>query len=132
MVWKPSSPLSIFHCVKSSLVLTAPPKSRVTTSSAGTRNIQADQLETFKAMDSLNFNDLIIHYQKKKIPEDLLNCIVVYKCDEKICFQSTEFYCGLPKFIPNLSSNLKYETYHCGCLCYVTSLSKNHLTILDK
>ena len=36
------------------------------------------------------------------------------------------------RFILNLSSKLKYETYHCGCLCYVTSLSKNHVTILDK
>ena len=94
---RPSSPPSIFNCVKSSLVPTAPPKSRITTSStSGARSVQADQLETFKAMDSLNFNDAIIHYQKK-IPKDLLKCIVVYKCDEKICFQSTEFYCGLPK-----------------------------------
>ena len=36
------------------------------------------------------------------------------------------------RFILNLSSKLKYETYHCGCLCYVTNLSKYHVTILDK
>ena len=39
----------------------------------------------------MHYNNVASNY-KTKIPNDLLKLTVIYKCNENICFQSTEFY----------------------------------------
>ena len=46
--------------------------------------------------------------------------------------QSLEFCNGVPNFLIKISESLKFETFHLGVKCSVTSLSKNRITKLDK
>ena len=57
--------------------------------------------------------------------------MVIY-CFDNRCLFSFYYLCRVPSLLRKISESLKFETFHIGVKCYVTSLSKNRITKLDK
>ena len=50
--------------------------------------------------------------------------------DSVLFIHSLQFFNGIPLFVVNISESLRFETFHFGVKCYVSTLSKNYLTIV--
>ena len=57
-----------------------------------------------------------------------LSDVVVFKQGPEIVIQSKDYYSGIPNFVIKIKEGLKFETYHIGTLCSVTTLAKNKIT----
>ena len=55
-----------------------------------------------------------------------------FENNDALFVQSVEFCNGLPSFLFKIYESLKFETYHHGVRCYVTTLSKNRVIKIDK
>ena len=108
------------------------PNSQIPTSSAVQRNIKPPSTVTNQIGDKLDaFLELDkIHYTNLK--ECLLNnkkdfvCLVVAFWDENILtVQSSKCVDGIPLFMLRIYNYLRFEIYHYGVKCYISSLSKN-------
>ena len=65
--------------------------------------------------------------EKKNLPSQT----TVFMMAGILFLQSMEFISGIPKFLIKISPSLKFETFHGGVKCFVTSLSANRITKLD-
>ena len=52
--------------------------------------------------------------------------------DNSLYLQSLSYFHGIPIFLIIISESLKYEAFHLGVRCYINSLSKNRITIIDR
>ena len=51
--------------------------------------------------------------------------------DSVLVIQSLQFFNRVPLFVVKNSESLRFETFHFGVKCYVSTQSKNYLTIVD-
>ena len=128
---RPVDPPSVFPDIPRSIVPQPPPLPRTTTrTSCHERNRQDDELDTFYQLDVLTFEgmkDELIHNSRQfLIPFHTL------KYDDCLCLQSTSFSDGIPVFLLKIYHDLRYETFHLGVKVYVTPLTKNRVSKLDK
>ena len=90
----------------------------------------ADELNAFfLELDKINYTNL---------KESLLNnkkdfvCLLVAFLDKNILtVQSSKFVDGIPLFMLRIYNNLRFETFHYGVKCYISSLSKNCKNTVD-
>ena len=71
---------------------------------------------------------------KESLPNNKKNfvCPVVAFLDKNIItVQSSKFVDGIPLFMLRIYNNLHFETFHYGVKCYISSLSKNHISTVD-
>ena len=126
---RPKNPPSKFDEVKPSMIPTPPPKPRTTKKAhASNRNILPDELASFVESDKLDFPQL----QALSINQDRFKGIVMsYIIEDVVHLQSELFSGGVPMFLIKIHENLRFETFHFGIKCYIPSLSKNYITVLD-
>ena len=89
-------------------------------------NVQNSML---KEADSVTFQQLqtSLIEEKKSLPA----YTTVFMMAGILFVQSMEFICGIPKFLIKIYPSLKFETFHGGVKCFVTSLSANRIRKLD-
>ena len=126
---RPVDPPSIFNGVKKEL----PPLRTTMRALAEERRPLPtsfrDQETLLKETDSVTFEQLqhsLIDENKKKPPYT-----TVFMLAGILFIQSMEFISGIPKFLIKISPSLKFETFHGGVKCFVTSLTANRITKLD-
>ena len=126
---RPVNPPTIFNGVEKVL----PPLRTTTKSLAETRRPLPisfkEQETTLKESDSVTFEQLqtSLIEEKKNLPSQT----TVFMMAGILFLQSMEFISGIPKFLIKISPSLKFETFHGGVKCFVTSLSANRITKLD-
>ena len=128
---RPVDPPSIFHNIPLSMIPTPPPKPRTTTKTcSSTRNIIPDELSSFLEKDKLTFpllQDELINKQFQRF----VVAVTAYMSNDVVFIQSQEFHQGVPLFLVKLFNSLRFESYHMGVRCYIPSLSKNFITVID-
>ena len=83
-----------------------------------------------KDADSVTFESLqtTLIEERKPLPAHT----TVFMMAGILFIQSIEFICGIPKFLIKISPSLKFETFHGGVKCFITSLSTNRMSKLDR
>ena len=127
---RPVNPPTIFNGVEKVL----PPLRTTTKSLAEARrplpvSFQAQQSK-LKDADSVTFESLqtTLMEEKKPLPAHT----TVFMMAGILFIQSIEFICGIPKFLIKISPSLKFEAFHGGVKCFITSLSTNRMSKLDR
>ena len=89
----------------------------------------ADELNTFLELDKINYTNL---------KESLLNNKKEFVCpvdafldDNILTVQSSKFVDSIPLFMLRIYGNFRFETFHYGVKCYISSLSKNRINTVD-
>ena len=129
--WRPVHPPSIFKGIPSSIVSPPPPPQRKTTrTSCHERNTAEDELAEFYKLDNITYSSLkeTLLNNKKSFAVRFTN----FENNDALFVQSVEFCNGVPSFLLKIYESLKFETYHHGVRCYVTTLSKNRVIKIDK
>ena len=127
---RPSCPPSIFGGKENKL----PPLRTTVKSCAEARRPPpqsfADQQAVLKEKDSFTFQSLqtSLIEEKKTLPVPT----TVFTVAGVLFIQSLEFICGIPNFLIKIFPSLKFETFHGGVKCFVSSLSANRMTKLDQ
>lgn len=128
---RPKNPPSVWPGIPESQVpVPFPPKRTTKKSLAESRVALNDELHEFMSSDKFDFDSL---------KEALLNkrktfaCPIVCFCSDEsnIIIQSEVSVNGIPSFLIKIYSTLRFMVYHNGVQCYVTTLSKNKLNVLD-
>ena len=89
-----------------------------------------DQHTVLKDTDSVSFEKLQASLidEKKQLPL----YTTVFMMAGILFVQSLEFICGgIPKYLIKIFPSLKFETFHGGVKCFVSSLTANRITKLD-
>ena len=127
---RPSCPPSIFGEKENKL----PPLRTTVKSCAEARRPPpqsfADQQAVLKEKDSFTFQSLQTSLIEEKKPLPLPT--TVFTVAGVLFIQSLEFICGIPNFLIKIFPSLKFETFHGGVKCFVSSLSANRMTKLDR
>ena len=56
--------------------------------------------------------------------------VISFMADNVLVIQSSKLN-GIPLFLVKIFNNLRFEMFHCGDKCYITSLSRNYMTTVD-
>ena len=129
---RPVDPPSVFTGIPRSIIPQVPSSRRSTSkTSCHERNTQSDQLVDFNRLDAItSFSTLCDTLLHKKRTFNVR--MTAFVDSETLFIQSLVFRNGVPNFLIKISPSLKYETFHLGVKCSVSSLSKNRITKLDK
>ena len=87
-----------------------------------------DELSAFIDADQLTFEKL----SSSAMTHEFCAPIVSFVTGNTIWIQSSEFSSGIPSFALKIFKDLTFEAFHAGVRCYVTTLSKNRTTRVDK
>ena len=126
---RPVDPPTVFNSIEKVL----PPLRTTTKSLAEARrpllvSFEAQQSK-LKEVDSITFQSLQTKLIEEKKP--LPAHTTVFMMAGILFVQSMEFIWGIPKFLIKISPSLKFETFHGGVKCFVSSLSANRISKLD-
>ena len=55
--------------------------------------------------------------------------IIGYVVENKIHIQSQKFINGVPLFVIKIFDTLRFETFHAGVKCFISSLTKNRISV---
>ena len=128
---RPIHPSSMFKNIPPSMIPTPPAKPRETTKACTSKgNILPDQLSSFLENDKVTFLGLQDELIIKRLDRFIVP-VTVFMINDVLYIQSQQFYSGIPLFLVKIFKNLRFETFHFGVRCYVPSLSKNYITIID-
>ena len=127
---RPVNPPTIFHGTEINL----PPLRTTTKSLAESRRPLPvsfnDQQTQLKNSDSVSFEKLqtLLVDEKTRLPP----YTTAFMVTGILFVQSLEYICGgIPKFLIKVLPSLKFETFHGGVKCFVSSLTANRITKLD-
>ena len=81
-------------------------------------------------MDEINYLDLKDNLINKKKSFNVE--IICFEIKESLMVQSVQFENGVPLFLFKIYETLKFESFHLGVKCYVTTLTKNRFSKIDK
>ena len=112
--------------IPSSQIPIVPPPLRTTKKAlSSVRNTKEDELPLFLQLDKTTFPGLqnVMLANKRTFAAPVTS----YMVDGILYIQSTEFVEGIPLFLVKIHDDLKFDTYHCGIKCYVSTLSKNEV-----
>ena len=127
---RPKNKPSVWPNVPSSQIPTVPAPERSTTkSSSATRNMQPDELATFIECDKVEFakvKDCIESGQRTFGTK-----VVTFSIAGTVFVQSEKYDNGIAEFVVKIFEDLRFETFHFGVKCYISSLSKNRIIKLD-
>ena len=126
---RPRNPPSIFPNIPLSMLPTPADKPRTTTrTSLEVRTSQEDELNAFVISDKISFDFLISSASKRKF----VSPVTCYIVNDMFYMQSCSFFTDcVPMFLLKISTSLKFQAYHAGVRCHITSLSKNRITELN-
>ena len=128
---RPVDPPSVFPDIPASIIPQLPSLPRTTTrTSCHERNTQDDELYAFSQLDMFTFEGMkeeLINKSRK-----FLISFHTFEYDDCLCLQSKSLSDGIPVFLIKIYEDLRYETFHLGVKVYVTSLTKNRVSKLDK
>ena len=108
-------------------MLPAPRKTKKSLSSE--RNLQRDELAKFLASDKVTYIEMKENILTQK--RNFAFPVIAYLLDNTIHIQSQKFLNGVPLFLVKIFDTLRFETFHAGVKCFVSSLTKNRITDLD-
>ena len=133
---RPKNPPSIFPGIPKSMIPTPPPDQRKTTTQKtlpSNRNIIPDEIDLFMAKDVIGFGELKEKFVDNDFNFDTRFQIISYVMDDTIVIQSKQLQkpSCIPTFLLQIRSDLTYESYHCGVLCTIQSLSSNRIKKLQ-
>ena len=125
-------PPSVFEGIPTSIVPPTPPPQRSTSrTSCQELNTKEDELMKFNILDCidsyLSLKDVLINNKKSFSIR-----FAAFENNDTVFIQSLDYSNGVPLFVFKIFESLKFETYHLGVQCYITSLSKNRISKIDK
>ena len=120
---------SIFPNIPSSVIPTQLLKPRYTTKVLSSiRNEKCDELSQYLKSDLFTFISLCEDIKNHKF----VCPVTTFLINEILLIQSNSFYVNrIPMFAVHISSNFKFESFHAGVGCSISSLPKNHIKTLD-
>ena len=131
---RPVCPPSLFNGVAKSQLPTALPPLRTTSrclaeERRGPVKTAAQLMAAFKIEDMFTFESLktalLIDQKQLSLPTTIFIAAGV------LLIQSLDFIHGVPKFLIKIFSNLRFESYHVGVKCYISTLTANRISILN-
>ena len=127
---RPKIPPSVWPGIPISQIPTPLPRLRTSNKSLSDfRNIVTDELSTFLFADMAtydHFKDVLLNNLRTfSFP------LVTYMVEKTITIQSITFNNGIPLFLVKIFEDLHFETFHYGVKCFIKSLSRNRITIVD-
>lgn len=126
---RPKYPPSRFEGFKPSQIPAPPPMARPThRTTFEVRTRLEDELSKFIDADSLTFEELTA----KASSHEFCAPVVSFMSDNLLWIQSTEFISGTPSFLLKIYKDLTFEAFHMGIRCYISTLSKNRITRVNK
>ena len=133
---RPKNPPSIFPGIPKSMIPTPPPEQRKTSQQKtlpSNRNIIPDEIDVFMAKDLIRFGELKEKFVDNGCNFDRFQIISYVMDDTTIVIQSKQLQkpSCIPTFLLQISSDFTYESYHCGVLCTIQSLSSNRVKKLE-
>ena len=93
--------------------------------SSTVRNQIADELDDFLELGKINYTNLKENLLNNK--KDFVYTVVVFLDENILTVQSSKFVNSIPLFMLRIYNNLRFETFHIGVNCYISSLSKNFI-----
>ena len=123
---RPKDPPSVFPNIPLSMLPTPPPKPRQTTKTLSeVRTKQEDELDTFLTNDRLTYDILMSDFSKRTFATPVIS----YFVNGFFVIQSCSFFTdSIPIFLIKMLPDLRFEAFHGGSRCYISSLSKNRIT----
>ena len=129
--FRPKNPPSIFKGIPSSIIPSPPVKPRETTCSQKSnqdRNTFPDEITDFDIQDKLSFNSLVEDINKRDFQVEFTS----FTSEDDFYIQSTKYFKGIPKFVIVISELLKFEAFHLGVKCNITTLTLNRQTLINR
>ena len=124
---RPASEPAVFSNLPASVVPT--PQAKVRDSEKLTalhRSRQDDEYQVYQEHDELRLEDVC--GQVTELGDD----ITAFPTEGSVIVQSTNFVCGMPKFVIRIGKDASYQAYHAGVQCRIATLTKNRIVLLDK
>jgi len=86
-----------------------------------------DELSVFEVQDKFDYDSLV-----RDASTNISVKVITYICNEKFYVQSMNFIQGIPMFVLILLPSLKYEAFHCGIKVFVSTISINRGTLINR
>ena len=126
---RPKDAPTIFTSIPKSMVPTPQPKQRPTkTCFFDIRTRQECEYNDFLAKDALHFDTLEKNIEKR----DFSSSLFTYNINGEIHIQSLNMFTeAVPAFLLKMNKDLRFTAYHGGVRCFIPTLAKNRICLLD-